>query len=115
MSAAAALALSDTGYSVLPLAPRSKCPALAHWPRGPLSRSVVEGWYRDERRGVGVLTGAPSGGLAVFDVDGIEAERWAVAASLPVAPVVRTPRGRHLWLRTLPGVMLRSGTAIRPR
>ncbi len=111
MSATAALALTDTGYAVVPLVPATKRPAVAWRGRtGPATRRALEVWFRDGRRGVGVLTGAPSGGLAVLDFDGPEAERWAAGAALPLAPEVRTARGRHLWYRapaTLP-----SGTAI---
>lgn len=112
VSAAAAFALADAGCAVLPLLPRSKRPALRHWPRGPVSARVLEAWFHEEQRGVGVLTGAPSHGLAVLDFDGDEAERWAAGAGLPTAPEVRTARGRHLWCRTPPGVRLTSGTAL---
>lgn|GEM_PF-5433695 len=113
MSAPAALALSDLGYAVVPLIPATKRPAVGWRDRtGPATRRALEVWFRDGRRGVGVLTGSPSGGLAALDFDGPEAERWAAGAALPVAPEVRTARGRHLWYRAPPGVTLPSGTAV---
>lgn len=113
MSAPAALALTEHGYAVVPLVPATKRPAVGWRNRtGPATRRALDAWFRDDRRGVGVLTGAPSGGLAVLDFDGDAAERWAAGAALPQAPEVRTARGRHLWYRTPPGVALPSGTAI---
>ena len=113
MSAPAALALTDAGYAVVPLVPATKRPAVGWRDRaGPATRRALSVWFRDGRRGVGVLTGGPSGGLTVLDLDGHEAERWAAGAGLPHGAEVRTARGRHLWYRTPPGVTLPSGTAV---
>jgi hypothetical protein len=101
----AALAYRSVGWSVLPT--EEKLPhaaALVHtsgsaeWKRlqatAP-SEDEIRKWYASyPDAGVGIITGAVSGDLAVLDFD----RRPRTPVRFPSTPLVRTPRGRHIYL-----------------
>src|SRR5262245_53467079 len=94
----AALDYCEMGFSVLPLAPRSKRPAIEQWKpyqETPTTPDEVERWFVDGDRNIGIVTGAVSG-IVVLDVDKPDAFD---ASSLPKTPTVKTKRGRHYYFR----------------
>lgn len=104
----AALYYAALGWSVIPVAPRSKTP-LVPWQdfqRHSPTPETIETWYaRWPKANVGIVTGAVSS-LIVVDVDpkhGGEESLDALQAShgpLPLTPEVRTGGGgRHLYFR----------------
>ncbi len=99
------------GFSVIPVRPGSKEPAIGTW-GGYQKRAANDGelarWFGDGR-GVAIICGAVSGGLAVRDFDSMPAyEAWAGAhpALAKTLPTVATARGRHVYGR-LPGAKTR--------
>src|SRR5262245_15550403 len=107
-----ALAAWEAGLSIVP--PKedgSKTPIAAWKPyqaERPSQRQV-EAWYGNVRAGLGVVTGAVSGGLECFEFDdGATLDRFLVAASaLDLGDVVElidagyseaTPGGGRHWL-----------------
>jgi putative DNA primase/helicase len=101
----AALAYAREGLRVHPLRPRDKRPLLAAWQqRASCDPKQVEEWWSEHpTANIGIATGAGSG-LVVLDIDGPEGdEAWAELSSGRegvATRVVRTGRGRHLWLAT---------------
>ena len=100
----AAIEYYDRGLCPVP-GSRDKRPDLRTWKqyqhRRP-KRSTVHGWFQKGRFGLGLITGAVSGNLAVVDFDeGTAYEIWkarnvTLAATLPT---VQTNRGFHVWCR----------------
>ncbi len=101
---ATALAYRDRGYVLVPIRPGTKEPhhALIREVRGstkwsrlrdePASESEIRKWFRlDPEAGVAAITGQPSGGLVVVDVD-LEPQG---GLELPETPTVVTRRGHH--------------------
>ncbi len=120
-----ALAYLACGLSVVPVADRSKRPAIAWRPfeEKAAARDVVVDWFQGPRAasGVGVITGKVSGNLFVVDVDvgpGKEGDDTLRAIQmrhedLPITAEVRTGGGgRHLYFRAPPGVLVKTGTDI---
>lgn len=101
-----ALRLAELGICTIPLAPRSKRPALRSWARWQYDRPTddqLRQWFADDPDvGLAVVCGEVSGGLVVRDFDQQTAyDSWAgmhpdAAASLPT---VATARGRHVYAR----------------
>jgi hypothetical protein len=106
---------AEAGLSVIPIrADGSKAPAIQSWQ--PFQREIAG---PDELRemfsnacGIGIITGRVSGNLEVldFDADGFY-ERFCRSAKnegrqdlIPRLPIVKTPRGRHLYLRCNGGI-----------
>lgn len=122
---ASALDYLRRGWSVLPIGP-DKRPALSSWRRYQTERpseTTIAKWFAagalgGRVRGVGIVLGEVSGGLAVRDFD--EAGAYAQwAAGHPelarTLPTVETSRGRHVYFRCpeartlkLPGGELRA-------
>lgn len=95
----------QTGFSVIPLKPRSKIPAVP-WrelqKRLPTEKEL-EAWFGSgSRYNIGIVTGEVSG-LAVLDADSAKAVEWC-EANLPQTPAVKTARGRHYYFRFRPGL-----------
>jgi hypothetical protein len=89
------------GLPVIPvLTLAGKRPAICDWPnRATTDLSLIDAWWRHwPHAGVGVLTG-PSSGVLVLDLDTPEAVDHVAQIGLPKTPVVRTPRGWHIWMR----------------
>ena len=106
----AALEYVGMGLAVVPLRPRSKEPATAHglrdWTDDPASVRAI--WAAHPDLNVGVVCGAPSGGLVVIDMDEHEEESgwdalraWERAhGELPATATALTGSGGgHLWYR----------------
>ena len=99
------LALYDMGFSLIPLKPRDKTP-LTGWrayQNRRASRSDIEAWYQaTPNANIGIVTGAISE-LIVLDLDSADAVAEAERRGLPDTLMVRTGKGRHVYLRH-PGV-----------
>ena len=93
------------GWSVIPLRPNDKRPAIEWTPyqaRLPTEAELDE-WFGDGKKNIGIVTGRISG-IAVVDIDSTQG--WAALkpfiGDATNTPIVHTPRkGRHLYY-TLP-------------
>ena len=88
------------GWSVLPLRPRDKRPAIPTWTeyqRHSPDPAEVERWAAKECN-VGVVTGAVSG-LLVLDLDNAAAVAEAEARGIPATVKVATAKGLHCYFR----------------
>lgn len=109
------------GWSVIPLLPRSKQPALAIGPylRGELRLGKDEAlqWWADGKDyGIAVVTGTPSG-IVVIDVDPRNGgDSNAVEATLPdFTTTVKTGGGgRHFYCRYPEGGSVACGKTAQP-
>lgn len=94
------------GFSVIPLQPRGKKPALPSWrefqERRPTEEELGSWFGSGNRNNIGLITGAISG-LAVLDADSVEAVEWC-EANLPLTPTVKTARGRHYYFKCRAGL-----------
>ena len=89
------------GWSVIPLGPKSKKPAISSWTKFQGERAGearIRDWFRSKpTSNIGVITGEISG-MIVLDVDGPEGEAsLAKFGDLPITPTVRTGKGRHYY------------------
>jgi len=93
-----ALALSQLGWSLVPLKSRSKEPLIRWKPlqkRKLSEREIVELFEQNPDANLGVITGSISG-LLVLDADAPEiVKRWGT----PETPITETSRGRHYYYR----------------
>lgn len=78
---AAALELHRAGLNVIPVrCDGSKAPALTRWQRHRTTAANVAAWFggpRPSYTALGVVTGAPSGGLELLEIEGPHARRLA--------------------------------------
>lgn len=89
------------GFSVFPLLPRSKRPAIEKWEpyqSAPPSPSLVAGWAAQTSLNMAVATGAVSGCI-VLDADSLLSRIAAEERGLPDTLTVATPRGTHFYFR----------------
>jgi protein-arginine kinase activator protein McsA len=95
----------DAGFSIIPLAPNSKRPALETWAefqqRRPTLDEVAQWWQNGSNYGIAVVCGKVSN-LIVLDIDdetkfGVALK--AIGEALPDTPIVRTRKGWHLYFR----------------
>jgi putative DNA primase/helicase len=109
---AAALALAERGWRVLPCEERGKRPLTlrgSHDGTSDLSR-VSEWWRRWPGANIGLATGAD---YFVVDTDGLLGAAWLEGVELPDTLTARTARGRHLFFRCPDGVtVLNSASKI---
>ena len=101
------------GFSVVPLAPNSKRPALDSWDefqsRRPTPDEVQKWWGDRQQHGVAIVCGQVSG-IVVLDID--NPEKFGVAlqtigGTLPDTPIVRTRKGWHLYFQYPPNRIVR--------
>jgi hypothetical protein len=100
---AAALALAERGWRVLPIEERGKRPLTlrgSHDGTSDLSR-VTQWWQRWPGANIGLATGAD---YFVVDSDGPLGAAWLEGVELPDTLTARTARGRHLFFRCPDGV-----------
>jgi uncharacterized protein (DUF927 family) len=102
----AALAYAALGWSVIPLQPREKKPALK-WEKYQRERADAEQikkwWKRWPDANVGIVTGAVSG-VIVLDVDGEEGRSSLKGKYLPRTCCAKTGGGGEHYLYKHPGV-----------
>jgi len=116
----AALSYSSRGWSVIPLLPCDKKPAISWeaYQRERASEEQIRCWWgKNPACNIGVVTGAVSG-LVVLDLNGSEGRESVKLLDLPLTPIAATGRGQHWYFRhpggkvgnavkLLPGVDLR--------
>lgn len=88
------------GFSVIPLFPKDKKPAVP-WKefqeRKP-SQEELSQWFSKENYNVGIVTGKISG-IVVVDLDSDTAQDFAQKNGFPDTPSVRTGKGCHLYYK----------------
>lgn len=91
----------ERGFSIVPIKAGGKTP-LVKWREyqsRPATISEVQEWVRRYPDcGWAVVTG-PVSGLVVIDADSADADGKLNQWGLPVAPTVKTPRGRHYYFQ----------------
>jgi hypothetical protein len=94
------------GWSVIPLKPHGKTPALPSWKefqnRKPTSDELLKWFDNGSQNNLGVVTGTISG-LEVLDFDSEEAVNFAEENGLLQGPLVRTGRGFHEYFKNTEG------------
>lgn len=91
----------DRGFSLFPLTPRTKSPALESWEPYQTQRATVEqvaAWRAQPSFNTGVATGAVSNCI-VLDADNLMARIEAEARGVPETLTVATPRGTHFYFQ----------------
>jgi hypothetical protein len=103
------------GWSVIPLEPHGKRPAIASWleyQTRPATFEELEAWFGAERRyNIGIVTGHVSG-IFVLDADTPEALAWCQAHMPPSEMRVRTAKGLHLYYPLSADARIRNKTRI---
>ena len=128
----AALVAAARGWSVFPLVPGEKTPAIRGWEqRATVDRRQIHRWWAGEScYNIGVATG--KSGLVVIDLDGGRGDRPperfagahdghdvlamladAAGAEMPTRTyTVTTPSGCHLYFRTPSGISFRNSAGL---
>lgn len=91
----------DRGFSLFPLTPRTKSPALESWEPYQTQRASAEqvaAWRAVASYNTGVATGAVSNCI-VLDADNLMARIEAEARGIPETLTVATPRGTHFYFQ----------------
>ena len=91
--------LMARGWSIFPLKPRSKVPAVRSWAKYQHRLATVdelEQWFTTPGFNVAIVTGRLSG-IFVIDVDSPDAIEWATQNPPPCELRVRTAKGLHLY------------------
>jgi len=100
---AAALALLAAGFSIIPLSPGSKLPAIKWKPYETLRPVIaqLEAWFSKGHNNIGLMMGAISGNAIALDFDDPELARLLDLEELATETLVQeTPRGFHIIVRT---------------
>lgn len=109
----------SAGFSVIPIMPNGSKRPVGDWKefqkRKPKPSELITRFV--DGVGIGIVTGAVSGGLEILDFD--DKQSWhefhalAVAEGMfPDCPVVETPRGFHLYLKHPPGAKIPGNTKL---
>jgi hypothetical protein len=110
----AALFHAARGWSVIPLRPRDKRPALSSWAdyqsRRATEEEIREWWDRWPNANIGLVTGAVSG-LIVLDLDGPEAADLAKRQGVPPTVIATTGKGWHVYF-THPGQPVQNAASL---
>jgi hypothetical protein len=89
------------GWSVIPLRPREKRPAIsweAYQHRIATEEEIRDWWTRWPDANIGIVTGGVSG-LIALDLDSAEAVQKAEELGLPQTPRCRTGKGEHVYFK----------------
>src|SRR5262245_40305361 len=92
---AAALAYHERGYAVIEIIPGTKQPGGRGWEKRRYTADDIQRVWADGKAGIGILLGAPSGGLVDIDCDAPEARA--------AAPYFLPPTGRRHGRQSAPG------------
>ena len=90
----------DYGFSVIPVRPNEKAPAVPwkeYQDRKPTKRELAK-WFSKGDNNIGIVTGEISG-LAVVDIDSEGGLEYAKHHGFPDTPSVQTGKGRHLYYK----------------
>jgi hypothetical protein len=87
------------GFSIIPLKPKDKRPAIPSWlefqKRIPTEEELEQWFGNGSSNGIGIVTGNISG-LTVVDLDSQEAVQFAKTNHFPSTPLVRGQRISYL-------------------
>lgn len=103
------------GWSVIPLKPRNKKPALNSWlqyQRHHATHDQLLEWFDDTHNNHGIVTGAVSG-IIVLDADGPEGIASLIGMGMPSTPTVKTGNGFHLYFKH-PGGNVSNSVRMQP-
>ena len=95
----------EKGFSVIPLKPRDKTPAIPKWGEYQKRRSTIEertAWFASGQNNIGIVTGFVSG-IDVIDFDTKEAMKNHLDF-IQSTPVSATGKGCHAFVQHLDGV-----------
>lgn len=99
----------NKGFSIIPLKPKDKRPAIPSWKeyqhRRPTDEELVKWFGNESQNNIGIVTGAISR-LAVVDLDSKEAVEFAKENDFPLTPLVKTGKdyGYHAYYKYREGV-----------
>jgi len=107
--------LADKGFSVIPIKPMDKVPAISSWKefqtRKPSDAELHE-WFDDGNKNIAIVCGKISGGLVVVDFDDLETMNFLIEGGidkfLKRTLVVKTRKGYHVYFRVTEN-LLQSG------
>jgi len=111
-----ALQYQERGFSVIPLRPGTKVPALHEWKSNqtkPWTRDNILEWWSTPAHAqdnIGIVCGRVSG-IWVLDVDGPEGIKSVKDAGIEVPDTytIKTPHGWHFYFRYDPAVATGNG------
>src|SRR4030067_2644426 len=95
------------GFSVIPIKPRDKKPAIDTWKIFQTYKTTDDNlkiWFGDgSDNNIAIVTGEISG-IAVIDFDSPEAIEFSKKNNFPITPLVKTGKGYHAYYRYKEGV-----------
>src|SRR5262245_41130205 len=106
-----AQSLAQKGMRIFPCKVCGKEPAIAdNLRRATTDVNLIGGWWHANNYNIGLATGESSG-VWVLDIDGEEGEQTlreleAQYGALPPTVEVITGKGRHLYFRWAPGIVI---------
>jgi hypothetical protein len=93
-------------FSVIPLKPKSKVPAI-EWKefqsRIPTDKELIKWFGNGSKNNIGIVAGDISG-IAVVDLDSQDAVKFARENDFPQTPLVKTGKGYHAYYKYKDGV-----------
>lgn len=104
------------GWSVIPIQPGDKRPALGSWEQYQHRRateSEARRWWAERAYNVAVVTGQISG-LIVLDVDGPKGREALAGLALPPTPTVMTGKGWHYYFAYPQGARVGNAVGLLP-
>jgi hypothetical protein len=92
------------GFSVIPLMPETKRPAIRwkEFQRRKPTSFELEQWFKHSENNIAIVTGEISG-ITVVDLDSQRAIDFARDQKFPKTPIVKSSKGAHLYYKYLPG------------
>lgn len=95
------------GFSLIPLRPKDKRPAIDTWKIFQTYRPTEDNlkiWFGNgSENNLGIVTGAISG-ICVLDLDSPKAIELAKKLGLPETPIVKTGKGYHCYFKYREGI-----------
>ncbi|MCP3683830.1 MAG: DUF3987 domain-containing protein [bacterium] len=92
----------DQGFSVIPLKPNGKTPAIEKWKKYqtelPTQEELTEWFGNGKNYNIGIVTGHASG-VNVVDLDNKDAIEYVKTKVFPKTPIVQTSKGYHLYYK----------------
>jgi putative DNA primase/helicase len=105
------------GFSVIPLRPKGKKPALDSWKefqkRRPSGEELKKWFSNGSSNNIAIVTGSLSG-IVVIDLDTLEAVQFAKENRFPATPTVKTGNGFHGYFLYREGIRSESGGKVFP-
>jgi putative DNA primase/helicase len=102
-----ALKYASLGFSVIPLIPRGKKPAIKSWAeyqsRFATDEELKKWFGNGSKKNIGIVTGNISG-IDVLDLDSQEAIQYAKEHKFPITSSVKTGKGFHCYYKHKDGV-----------